>query len=1065
MTYKPYPSKNYMDHKFRKRDNIFDLETLTNVFTCVFYNPASDTIIISYIDDDNIIKDDNAKSIIKERIFLRNKNLPLDAKIYWENLRHWGSTTMGIPGMSTFIKRFGVTNNEKMLNVKIDDRKSEYPAEFYPVKDTDPDYDKDKHGMFFGYNSSNYDLTVIAYMISEIDTSNFKKNLDAYADSGVIPASEIREFNDELFSDDFKKNMPSRLAKQTYVQKYVQNNITKSRLVTKNNYRSLPWSIRKSWLLTNRFIDVSKLNEKMQKVALKRLLGMLGFQILESDKLENETHIKNLDEMADLIGYNVSDDINLKYLFLHKAYYNSFSLKSAMLAKYKEAIYEKDPLEYKAYDKEDKYLHVRRDRLCSDSTSAKFVEFVIAPYNKLIDDEKVSFMYPHPSVCKRLTRERKEKARAEGKTQAEIDAILIEPTDVLEDTKVWFEDHVAKPGTQAHDQFMDVYHFYSHIRGHNFNASDSYAEEYGFGSHYEDSSYIKGLMKKYNTNLFYFDKNQERTSCIANFSIGGIHGAEIKLDLYQQHIDEYNDKIKLLDWVATQYGGPDKDATEAINGPAKIELPDGSVTKIRDFMKSGSTRKKATWREYKKPELFKNNSQTGKIELSKKYTYVSIGPSNHEDFTSYYPLLLSMLAVFVNPDRGVDAEGNGIDPYYGLFETRVEMKHKAHDINLSDEIREQAELEQLLMKLLLNAASGAADATFDNNIRVNNKTIAMRIIGQLFAWRIGQAQTLEGARVPSTNTDGLYTMDIDWELNNKILFDVADSMYIGIEPERIERFVSKDSNNRMEYGFVPADASDNFRLMYDKKRESIASAKGGSLNSWGGPWPEQSLDHPAAIDNALAYYLSEHDDPANTPFDTELAKSIFARIISENKDTPQEALRFFQWILASSSGTHRYVFTQEVNVHTGEIIENKNIQHYNRIFMTRPTGNTIKTVKMATHRKVLDATLKKRMKNNEPTVQHNNIAVKILGENGYDIINNPETRAHEAQIIKIKSMPSDQNVDVINTDLWLLSNKEAYNLLSKIDPNAYMKLLESTFWNSWTNIEIPKEIEESNVEN
>lgn len=1036
LKYKPTPEKNYTQHQYGENDEMYDVESLENVFSVGFYNPYHNRAIMSYIDDDNIIKSKADLDYIEKRIYEKNRNF--NGTIEWENLKT-------VEGMQQFVKRLGITNNEKMINVEPYDRADDYPAEYYPVKDTDPDYDPNKHGKFFGYNTINYDTTMLAQMFSELPLDLFTKQ-PSKGPSGVMTAAELREFNDELFSSDYKTRMPSRLA----VEVHRKNGQT----YVKNNYKSLPWSIRKAWLLTNRHVDCAKLNEKMQKVAFKRLLGMLGFQILESDKLSNKTRIKNLDELADLLAYNMSDVLNLRYLFEHKVYYNAYSLKSAMLDKYKATIYEKSPNGYYAYDGADKHLHVRRDRLCSDSTSAKFVEMVIAPYNKLIDAESVSFMYPHPAVCKRLTKERREKAKAEGKSQAEIDAILIEPTDVLEDTKQWFEANVAKPGTEAHTAFMDVYNFYDNIRGKNFNASDTYLETYGYDTLCQPNDYISTLMKTFNTNLFYYDKQGNRTSCLANFSIGGIHGAEVKLDVYQKDLETYQKAYDLQEWVKSQY--ENGDPLVAINGPAKIMIPDDSVEggfreeKIRSFLKSGSTRKKADWRAIKKPQLFKVKASSGKLELSKKYTYVSVGPSNHEDFTSYYPLLLSMLAVFVNPERGLDDQGNGIDPYFGLFETRVEMKHKANNRSLPAEEREQAGLEQLLMKLLLNAASGAADATFDNNIRVNNKTIAMRIIGQLFAWRIGQAQALEGARVPSTNTDGLYTMDISWELNNKILFDIADSMYIGIEPERITRFVSKDSNNRMEYSHVPTDKDLN--LLYDQAPKTIASAKGGNLNSWGGPWPEQSLDHPAAIDTALAFYLAEHDDPSNSEFDSKLAQSIFSRIITDNKETPQEALRFFQWVLASSSGTHRYVFTQTKNIHTGEIIRTDNLQHYNRIFLTRPRGNELTTVAMATRRKIQEASLKKRIKDNEPVVQHDDTAVYILKENGYDIINNPDVKYDEAQTIKIKSMPVDQNIEVVNNDLFMMSNAEAFDLISRLDPNAYISIIEATFLKSWSNI-------------
>ena len=58
----------------------------------------------------------------------------------------------------------------------------------------------------------------------------------------------------------------------------------------------------------------------------------------------------------------------------------------------------------------------------------------------------------------------------------------------------------------------------------------------------------------------------------------------------------------------------------------------------------------------------------------------------------------------------------------------------------------------------------------------------MRIIGQIFAWRIGQAQVYEGARIPSTNTDGLFTI-MDETLNNKILDEQSKHINVDIEPE------------------------------------------------------------------------------------------------------------------------------------------------------------------------------------------------------------------------------------------------------------------------------------------
>lgn len=1016
-------------YNYKKMDYFYDVESLTNAFTSVEFYPALNTAIISYIDDDNFIKTNEAKEFIEQ--FVRIKIPAFTGHIVWEDLTLNGDSTPGVAfGLRAFAKRRGLATNQTMLNVTLDARGNDsagFPASYYPVKQTDPDYKPDEHGISFGYNSTNYDLTMYAHLFDEIEPSYFHKtNLNPAEKNNVVPtAAALRQFNDELFDPSYIKNMPSRLAVKIDHKKKAQQswstNMRQMNNVGKGtDYKSKGWSLRKAWLLTNRFIDVARLNEKQSRVALKRLLGMLGLPIIESDKLSNDTVIHSLEEMAELIAYNISDVINLQTLFEHEAYLQPYVLRNQLLEEYPEAVYQKQngsgPENYKAYDKEDKYLHVRKDRLTSDSTSAKFVEYVIAPYNQLTDQPVVSFMYPAPSVCEKLSAER---------------GIEIKPTDVLEDSKQWFEENVAPQGTPAHDEFMQIYNFYDEIRGKNMNASEKYQMDYGDQPDITtiDNSHIRELMGKYNTNLFYFDENGERTASLANFSIGGIHGAEIKLDKYLDDLATYNAAMDKQQQIQDMF---DNDALAAINGDATITTPWGTEEKIRSFMKSGSTRKKATWKVIKKPELFKKAANAQSYKIDKKYTYVSIGEANHEDFTSYYPLLLCQLAVFLNPERGDNA-----DPYYGIFERRVDMKHKAHDKSLPETERNMADLIQTLMKLLLNAASGAADATFDNNIRVNNAIVSMRIIGQLFAWRIGQAQALAGARVPSTNTDGLYTMNIDTETNNKILFDIADDMYIGIEPEPLDRFVTKDSNNRLE--------------VYKGK---IVSAKGGTLNSWHGPYPTQNLDHPAAIDNVLANYLAFTDDPANRQFDRNKASQLFAKIIDEygvQQNNPQEALRYFQWILASATSTNRYVYVEEVNEITGESTI-KNLQHYNRIFLTTPAGNTRVTPYLATRATIPPATVKRREKNNETVRCHDKNAKIILAENGYDV-DNSDIYYDEARTVKVKSMPDNQHIDIVNESLVDMSPEQAWNLIKRLDVNAYLSIVETTFNNSWSNLD------------
>ena len=91
-------------------------------------------------------------------------------------------------------------------------------------------------------------------------------------------------------------------------------------------------------LHSGRHLDIARFNEKQQRVGLKRLLGMLGYQILESDRLGHDSIIESMDDLVELIAYNVSDVVNLSYLADHPTYSGGFDLKHAMMVDYPETV-------------------------------------------------------------------------------------------------------------------------------------------------------------------------------------------------------------------------------------------------------------------------------------------------------------------------------------------------------------------------------------------------------------------------------------------------------------------------------------------------------------------------------------------------------------------------------------------------------------------------------------------------------------------------------------------------------------------------------------------------------
>lgn len=1069
-------------YEYKANDLFYDVESLANVFTVAWYYPAKNAIIISYLDDDRIIKSQDDLQQITNAIYKAHPRLAnKQTHIYYEDIGQTGALMEYAtkdkpfhPGMQTFAKRLGLANRKTYFNQPIDkrgayeeNRNEHYPKEYFPVKDTDPDYDAEQHGYLFSYNGTNYDTTMLADLCTRILDTNYHADhthtVTEFMTNVPLRASDMRAFNDELFTDKWRGNMPKRLAKS-----YDNSQ--------RPNFQHPAWVLRKAWLYTNRFIDVAVLNEKQQKVGLKRLLGVLGLQIAESDKLTHDNVIHSLDEMIDLIVYNISDVVNLQVLFETKHYQNAFRVRRQLLKNYPQCIYgpkKETPTDGRKYECDaGNYLNVRRDRLFADSTSAKFVEIVNAPYEALDDIPAVSFMFPHPDVAKKKG---------------------IEPRNILDETKKYFETHVTSNTEEpAHQAFMAIYNFYKQIEGRNFNRSHRYNKTYPEPPLFEhtflrdngeierrfekvetvDNEYVVKQLGQYNTNLFYYYVDDEgrvhETSCLANFSIGGIHGAEMHRDLYMYDQMQYQMEKTVLDYVKSQF----ETATDALNaGVTTIEIPehlpvskalfdkmDGRKIRIRQFMKSGSTKKQAEWKELKPIPLFKKNDR-GVQTLNKRYNYVSVGKSNHEDFESYYPLMLILLRAFLNPDyHGFDEEGEPIDMYENMYKQRAVLKVKAKQKDIyTPEQCEEYDIEQESRKLMINAGSGVGDATFDNNMRVNNTIISMRIIGQLFAWRIGQAQTLAGARVPSTNTDGLYTMDIDQEKNDRILKETASDMYVKIEPEVLDRFVTKDSNNRLEY-----------------RNGRIVSAKGGTLTSHEGPSTTQSLDHPAILDYVLARLLANPavENPANEPFNEPFARHVMQTFIQEHIDngTPQEALRFFQWILASSLGKHRYYFAKHHRIVNGEIVEEiENLQHYNRIFLTKRTHPDVYTdMHLAVCSKLKPETYRKRKKDyqnglirHSEVLQHDKDAWHILKANGFDLDaeqDNPYStyHTHEAKVNKLKNMPEQQAVAIYNWSILDLPHEKAVTMLQFLDIDAYLDMVEKSF-RSWQNTPVPKD--------
>lgn len=340
-------------------------------------------------------------------------------------------------------------------------------------------------------------------------------------------------------------------------------------------------------------------------------------------------------------------------------------------------------------------------------------------------------------------------------------------------------------------------------------------------------------------------------------------------------------------------------------------------------------------------------------KLDPKYRFTSVADVIHEDFTSYYPLLLVNLAAFTNPDLAEPGQ-LAPDKYSQIFGDKERYGRLRKDRSLTAAQRENYSVLREGTKLILNAASGAADARHSTPILMNNMIITMRIIGQLFSWRIGQAQTFAGGRIVSTNTDGLYST-LDSETNQKVLDQHTGAIGVEIEPESLT-LVSKDSNNRVEF----LTAQESFEILTDASRGApeyapeeiegkpwyrvVASAGGGTLACWAGPSPRKALAHPAMIDRLLLEYfklIAGGYVPPQRPIPYALTKPVS---ISAPMDigamrevlvelhrhlAVRDLLRLYQNLLASSPGASSYLYAApyRLDPETSRVVEATETAH------------------------------------------------------------------------------------------------------------------------------------------
>lgn len=615
-------------------------------------------------------------------------------------------------------------------------------------------------------------------------------------------------------------------------------------------------------------VDAGYLNEAMIEngrimIGLKTLVGMLGGSIIESDS--NKTG--HSDDIYGDVLYNINDISEMKdVVYKHTRLEVTQTIREALIKKYES---------------------LSRKNISVNASSAKFVENIVAPDKPIVDNPTVSYMYPAPHIAK-------EKG--------------IEPFDMLEYFKDWYmtnvyevvKKHNPKVAEEHRLKFMSIYGFYDAFRGKNWNDSSSHFLRYQIPA--QPKTARRELLDTFGTYIPFIDKYGNDSGTHLNFSAGGIHGAETFEEQLQQDrakIKEIRERYKFISCI------PKSTVSQSLMNIIKLQsrtpiegYPNRLLHEIPHLYKQSEQSDNILHEDDLSPFMYMPSKNSEK--LIERYKYTSIGHMLHQDFAGYYPMLLINLGVFY--------DGNGTDVYHEIYNHRIRVKNKLKTLEKGTPEWEAVNIEQEGYKLILNSASGVLDGSFDTNVRANNKALAMRAIGQMITAIIGFALALEGAVIPSSNTDGIYVHSISKELNEEILQRELQKLYVTIDPEELY-LVSKDTNNRLEM-----------------EGDKVVNAKGGTLTSSEGARVDKRLSHPALCDRILVQYL-QHDNIVNQELQEDVIRQEMLNYIRQVDR--RTFIHMASWVMRSTSQS--VFIDEENNLYKGTI----------RVWLTK-NGTTLK---------------------------------------------------------------------------------------------------------------------------
>ena len=238
----------------------------------------------------------------------------------------------------------------------------------------------------------------------------------------------------------------------------------------------------------------------------------------------------------------------------------------------------------------------------------------------------------------------------------------------------------------------------------------------------------------------------------------------------------------------------------------------------------------------------------------------------HVDWSSFYPVMASKLQMYKTSDN--------VDRYTGIIEYRFDIKDRLP--HRRDEWTEEHYLlqeEQMGLKFILNNATGAGNMHQKYALLpIDNKTLSMRLIGNMHIWCLAQRMTQAGGFVVSTNTDGIYVAGLTLDQAQQVIDDYLSLYGMGVEPEIVDRFINRDTSNRIEYQGDTMVAV-NGRLRHGKDMFYTDAAIG------------RNVPYPIVAAHAALEYMRD-PEWLSTPYDRDRLRQIVEKLHAEST-TPE----------------------------------------------------------------------------------------------------------------------------------------------------------------------------------